>query len=136
MSTSATKACAVVITVNYKSARTTVEFLRSVQRTGSFPNLEVIDVDNSSGEEPTAMIQDSIAELSNAELLEPPINRGYFGAARFGFDRYLSRGNALPDWVIVCNHDILIEDGDFFSKLFREDPEAVGVIAPSIQTPA
>ncbi|MHB8499957.1 MAG: glycosyltransferase family 2 protein, partial [Candidatus Acidiferrales bacterium] len=36
-------------------------------------------------------------------------------------------------WVIVCNHDVLIEDPDFFSKLFSQDPMAVGVIAPRIQ---
>jgi GT2 family glycosyltransferase len=59
-------------------------------------------------------------------------NRGYFGAARSAFDQYLRQGHTLPDWVIVCNHDIQIEDKEFFSKLFCQDP-TVGVIAPRIQ---
>ena len=34
----------------------------------------------------------------------------------------------------MCNQDVLIEDADFFSKLFEHHPSTVGVIAPRIQT--
>jgi GT2 family glycosyltransferase len=78
-------------------------------------------------------IRSTVTEFPNAELIESPTNRGYFGAARFALDHYLEQGNGLPDWVIVCNHDVLIEDKDFFSRLLCQDTRTAGVIAPRIQ---
>ena len=124
----------VVITVNYKSADSALELLASLERTKAFLEIEVIIVDNSPGEEGLSSMRAAVTKHTNAELLESPTNRGYFGGARFGFDRYLEQEGNLPDWVIVCNHDIQIEDKEFFSKLFQENPKTVGVIAPCIQS--
>src|SRR6266480_855478 len=124
---------AAVITINYRSALATVEFLDSLSRTKAFPEIAVVIGDNSSGEEDLSSIRQAIARLPDVELLASAVNRGYFGAARFGLDHYIGQGHSLPAWVIVCNHDVLIEDPDFFSKLFSQDPMAAGVIAPRIQ---
>lgn len=126
------KSKAVVITINYKSADSALAFLASLERIKAFSEIEVIIVDNSPGDEGLSRIRTAVAKCTNAELLESSTNRGYFGAARFAFDHYRAQGNLLPDWVIVCNHDISIEDKDFFTKLLRENPEGVGVIAPRI----
>src|SRR6266436_5241325 len=123
---------AIVITVNYKSAASTLEFLDSLQRVRGFSEIEVVIVDSASGEE-LSRIRKAIEQLSNVRLLESAENRGYFGAAKFGFEQYRAQGQDLPDWLIVCNHDVLIEDQDFFSRLFAQDPMATGVIAPRIQ---
>lgn len=96
-------------------------------------NVGLAIVDNASGQEEVAKILPAVSRFSNARLLESPTNRGYFGAAKFALDRYLEEGNDLPDWVIVCNHDIQIEDKEFFSKLLRQDPKEAGVIAPRIR---
>ena len=125
---------ALVITVNYKSADSALEFLASLERSKARAEIETIIVDNSPGEEELSRMRTVVTNYRNVQLLESPTNRGYFGGARFAFDRYLEEGNALPDWVIVCNHDILIEDEDFFSKLFDRDPKTAGVIAPCIQS--
>jgi GT2 family glycosyltransferase len=127
------KSKAVVITVNYKSAGAALAFLTSLERAKAFPEIDVVIVDNSEGEEELPKIRPAARKYANVELIESPTNRGYFGAARFAFDHYLEQGNALPDWVIVCNPDIQIEDEEFLSRLFRQDPETVGVIAARIQ---
>jgi GT2 family glycosyltransferase len=124
---------AVVITVSYKSADSAMEFLASLERTKAFPEIEAIIVDNSPGEEDLPSMRAAVTKYTNAELVESPSNRGYFGAARFAFDHYLEQGKGLTDWVIVCNPDVEIEDEEFFSKLFCQDPRAVGVIAPRIE---
>src|SRR5260370_11054572 len=128
------KTKAVVITVNYKSTDSVLAFLASLERSKAFSEVEVVIVNNSPGEEHLSGMRPTIAIYINAELIESPTNRGYFGAARFALDHYLGLGNALPDWVIVCNHDIQVEDREFLSKFFCQDPETVGVIAPRIQT--
>jgi GT2 family glycosyltransferase len=133
MSSKVRKTKAVVIIVNYKSADSVLAFLADLERTKAFSEIEIIIVDNSPGEEELSKIRHAAGRHANAELIQSPTNRGYFGAARFALDHYLEQGNALPEWVIVCNHDIQIEDKEFFSKLFCQDPGAVGVIAPRIQ---
>jgi GT2 family glycosyltransferase len=98
-----------------------------------FSEIAVVVVDNSSPQEGLSKIRQAISRTPNVDLLESSTNRGYFGAAKFALDHYLASGRGLPDWVIVCNHDVLIEDADFFSKLFAQDTMAAGVIAPRIE---
>ena len=38
----------------------------------------------------------------------------------------------LPDWVVVCNNDIVFDEARFLSQLLEHDPNAAGVIAPTI----
>lgn len=123
-----------LITVNYKSAVSTVEFLSSLRCTHGFSEIEVVILDNSPREEHLPSLRQAIAQLQNVELLESSTNRGYFGGARFALEHYLASGHCLPDWVIVCNHDVLIEDRDFFLRLLAHNPLDVGMIAPRIRT--
>jgi GT2 family glycosyltransferase len=110
------------------------EFLRSVQNMERSLEIHVLVVENSCEERQLVRLRRTVAQFSNVELLQSSRNRGYFGAARFGLESYLAEAHELPDWVIVCNHDVVIEDRDFFTKLLGHDPNTVGVIAPRIQT--
>src|ERR1700730_13370078 len=112
---------ALIICINYGASDTTAEFLRSFGRLQLFENISVIIGDNSSGDDHLVSIRRAISVFSNVELLESPTNRGYFGAARFAFAHYLAKGQGLPDWVIVCNNDVLIEDSEFLTKLLALD---------------
>jgi GT2 family glycosyltransferase len=133
MGSKTVKSKAVLITVNYKSAESVLAFVARLEHTKAFSEIEVMVVDNSPGEEELSKIRPAARKYANAELIKSSTNRGYFGAARLGFDYYLEQGKGLPDWVIVCNPDVQIEDEEFFSKLFCQDPEREGVIAPRIQ---
>ena len=108
----ATKAQAVVITINYKSAVTTLEFVNSLSRAAGFSEVAVAVVDNASGEEELSGIRRAISQLSNVELLESATNRGYFGAARFAFGR-LGVEAILQDVEIegAQVHDAIVVDG-------------------------
>ena len=106
--------------------------LASLQTLAKFSEMRAVVVDNASGEEHLHILRGEVSGLQNVELLESSTNRGYFGAARFGLDRYLSSGHNLPDWVIVCNHDVVIQNKEFLSKLLLQDPSSLGVIAPRI----
>jgi len=125
---------ALLITINHGHEDFTKALVVSLSRLSRFPDLSVLIVDNASGDASVATLQKEIAELTNVRLLVASANLGYFCAARFGAEDYLSRGNLLPDWLIVCNNDVLIEDKEFLEKLFRHDPLKVGVIGPRIQT--
>ena len=77
-------------------------------------------------------LPEAMSGLASVELFELTGNVGYFGAAKAGLERFLERQGAVPDWVIVCNNDVHIEDRDFFSRLFEQESSAIGVLAPRI----
>jgi GT2 family glycosyltransferase len=133
MVTEKSRSRVLVITVHYKTTHGVLALLKSLQALREFSMTRTIVADNLSGGEYLAILRRGMPDIPSVELLELPANLGYFGAAKFAYDDYLAKGHDLPDWVIVCNHDVLIEDQDFFSKLFSEDPRAAGVIAPRIQ---
>lgn len=129
-----TNAKALVITVNYRGAADTLRLLESLRGLKGFSGIDVIVVDNFSADGSSAAIRAAMSYLENVRLLESTINRGYFGAAKWALQKYLDSQKYLPDWVIVCNNDIVIEDQDFFSKLFEHDANAVGALAPEIRS--
>lgn len=136
MCSSELSARVLLITVHYKTTDGVLAaFVESVRRLHASASLDVIVVDNSPYKNGLG-VREAMTAIPNAELLESSTNRGYFGAARFAFHHYLAEGHSLPNWVIVCNHDILIQDESFFERLFAYDPAAVGVLAPRITVPS
>ena len=133
MQPSGKKVKALLISVHYGALQPTLELLRCLSRMEHLSELHFLVVSNEAAACSHTELGEAIAALPNSELYEPTENRGYFGAARFALDGYLANGGRLPDWVIVCNHDVLIEDREFFEKLFRLDPESAGIIAPRIR---
>src|SRR4051812_21663782 len=124
---------ALLITVNYKGEQASLELLASLCRLNGFSSLHVMIVDNGSGEENVARLKTAVEPLPNVQLLVSATNRGYFGAAKLAYDQYLAEGHELPNWTIVCNHDVVIDDQDFLLKLSAQDWQSAGVLAPRIR---
>src|SRR5579871_6987723 len=104
---------ALLITINTGHEDYTKALVVSLSRLSGFSDLSVLIVDNASGAASVAILQQEIAELTNVRLLAASANLGYFGAARLGAEDYLFRGNSLPDWLIICNNDVVIDDKEF-----------------------
>jgi len=121
---------ALVITVNYKNAQETIRFAGSISSVRSFDQVSVLLVDNASADASFDAITSAIEHMPNCRCLAAPKNLGYFGAAKWALDTWCT-GAPIPDWVIVCNNDILFPDPDFLTTLFAQSGD-VGVIAPRI----
>ncbi len=124
---------ALLIAVHYGDTQPTLKLLQCFSRMEGLSECAVLIVDNEAASCSRAELQEAMAALPNIELHQPMRNLGYFGASRAGLDSFLAQGRAMPEWVIVCNHDILIEDTNFLTKLFLQDSTTAGVIAPRIQ---
>jgi GT2 family glycosyltransferase len=122
---------ALFITVNFRHVVCTLQFLNNASELEGFKKCHLLIVDNNSEDGSVGSIRRAIVKFGNVELLESPKNRGYFGAANWALRHYLASHGA-PDWVIVCNNDIVFNDREFLSRLFRTDPGAAGVVAPTI----
>lgn len=120
-----------VITVNFRQDECTRRFLNSAAKLERFEQCQCLIVDNNSNDDSLSSLRSATAGLANVELLGSQHNEGYFGAARWALQLYLAT-NSVPDWVIVCNNDIVFDDPTFLSQLFERNPDAAGVIAPTI----
>lgn len=122
-----------IITVNFQHAECTLQFLASASRLEDFNRCHLVIVDNNSGDDSSEKIKRAIAEFDNVRLAISASNRGYFGAAKWALGEYRAQ-QGLPDWIIVCNNDIVFNDPQFLHRLLAHDPQTVGVLAPSIRS--
>jgi GT2 family glycosyltransferase len=105
--------------------------LRSISGLGGFDRCNLLVVDNNSADGSAGRLEQAAAKFTNIAILASPTNRGYFGGAKWALNQYLAR-HPLPDWVIVCNNDIILDDRDFLRMLLERDPRNEGVLAPAV----
>lgn len=113
-----------IYAVHYgKELATTQRFVKSVMPLlGEGINMVII---NNEVEFDLSALQTDFISVVNSE-----INRGYFGAAKFGTELYPYDN---LDFIIVCNNDLEIESPDFF-QILEEKMKRYDVVAPSTKT--
>lgn len=120
-----------IITINFRRPECTIAFLQSAARLDDFGSCCVIVVDNNSGDDSVARIQREMKRFDNVAVLASPENRGYFHAAKWVLESFLSE-NSTPEWVVICNNDILLDHRSLLADLSAHDPNSVGVLAPAV----
>jgi len=122
-----------IITVNFRHAECTLQLLASASRLESFSRCHLLVVDNHSDDGSAERLQQEMSEFQNVELAVSQRNLGYFGAAKWALDHYCVQ-HGTPDWVIICNNDIVFDDPQFLTRLLARDSQTVGVLAPAIRS--
>lgn len=113
-----------IVTVNYNHSDTTMELIESLEKI-SYPNIEIIVVDNAS---PNDDPQKMKAKYPRIILVESVINYGFAGGNNLGIMR------AQGEFVLLLNNDVEVEV-DFLEPLvkkFQENPN-LGAISPKIR---
>ncbi|MFY0255809.1 glycosyltransferase family 2 protein [Chitinophaga sp. 30R24] len=110
-----------IITVNYNNARVTAELMVSLRHI-SYPNIEVIVVDNASDENPTAIVQQA---YPTAMVIRSDKNLGFAGGNNLGIK--VAKGA----YFFLVNNDTEFTDGliEGLLEVFREYPDA-GMVSP------
>jgi GT2 family glycosyltransferase len=113
-----------VITVNYNQARVTCELLESLKDI-SYPNIEVIVVDNHSVEDDPSIIK---KEHPWVKFIENPINYGFAAGNNFGIMA------AKGDYILLLNNDIEVPKR-FLEPLVEllESDQKIGAVSPKIK---
>jgi len=111
-----------VITVNWNNAQITCDLLQSIKDKNTYPNLEVIIVDNNSIEDPTEIF---LKEYANAKVIRNNENLGFSGGNNVGIRA------AKGDYFFLVNNDTeftpyLIEG---LLDIFKSFPDA-GIACP------
>lgn len=112
-----------IITVNYNHSETTLELIESLSMI-SYPNIEIIVVDNASPDDKPKVMKEKFPSII---LIESVINYGFAGGNNLGIMR------ARGEYVLLLNNDVVVPM-DFLEPLvlkFINEPE-YGAISPKI----
>ena len=117
-----------IVLVNYFNENEVAEFIAR-QLCKQQVQYTVVVVDNGSN---ANVLEQPGKDNAFVHLVQPTENLGYLNGANFGFNFYCA-SNPIPDFTIVCNSDIIIEDEHFFEKLLNDSAsEKAEVIGPTI----
>lgn len=115
--------------VNYGSYPALSRYLGSLSRQRCRSLARTIVVDNT---ECGRAREVTVRERDEVQVLVPASNLGYFGGAAWALRPLLSAGEC-PEWIIVSNADVVIEDCRFVECLTGMDvPRDCALLAPSI----
>jgi GT2 family glycosyltransferase len=113
-----------IITVNYNQAEVTCALIESLNRI-TYPNLEVIVIDNASPDDDASIIKQ---RYPNVIFIENPINYGFAAGNNFGLMR--ARGK----YLLLLNNDIEVP-ANFMEPLvekLKKNPQ-IGAVSPKIK---
>jgi GT2 family glycosyltransferase len=111
-----------VITVNWNNFNDSAECLESLRKT-TYPNFEVIVVDNGSGGDDVSLLKQRFGD--SIRLIVNDKNSGFAGGCNIGIKDALAGG---ADYVVLLNNDTVVAP-DFLEGLVRvaQSDERVGI---------
>ncbi|CAD6493495.1 MAG: Glycosyl transferase family 2 [Candidatus Argoarchaeum ethanivorans] len=118
-----------IIILNWNGLQDTNECLESIRKI-SYPNYEVIVVDNASTGNDTEVLKEKFGDY--IRLIENRKNYGFSEGNNIGM-RYALSNNPLPDYFLLLNNDTTVAP-DFLTELVKvaeSDPE-IGIVGPKI----
>lgn len=111
-----------IVTLTWNTTEITIDFLKSLNEYCTYPNLEVIIVDNGSKEDPTAAFK---SIYPSAIVLVNEKNLGFTGGNNVGIKA------ATGDYLFIVNNDTEFTPGllEGLLKIFETYPDA-GIVSP------
>lgn len=121
-----------LITVNFGNTEPTRLLLKDLPNYNS--KLITIGIaDNNSTLESKSKLENIFNKLSFESKLYPfKKNLFYWPAAKKVIDHLYKKKKEYPDWILICNNDIIFTDKDFFKKLEKINPKDFPIIGPDI----
>lgn len=120
-----------IIGVIYHTYPEATRYVESIVRFHD-PRIFLILVDNSESEAPKNF-RERIEELDFTMLVRMEQNRGYLHGAREGYHLAVNQLGFNPQWILITNVDIVLNDPATFQKLDKLAPlDNLAVVAPAI----
>lgn len=114
-----------VITVNFNQPVVTEELLSSISEKNTYPNLEVIIVDNGST---TKSVTEGITKIPDVRVIRSDVNLGFAGGNNLGIKE------ASGDYFFLVNNDTEFTDNlvEGLAAILDQNPK-VGIVSPKIR---
>ncbi|PRX57576.1 glycosyltransferase family 2 protein [Flagellimonas meridianipacifica] len=113
-----------IITINYNESDVTLDLLKSA-RNLTYPNYEIIVVDNASPNDNPDIIKEMYPEI---RLIKSPENLGFAGGNNLGVKE------AKGEYLLFINNDTIVPP-DFIQPLVEtlQSDEKIGMVSPKIK---
>ncbi len=113
-----------IITINYNESEVTLDLLESIRKL-SYPNYEIIVVDNASPNDNPEIIKEKYPEVV---LIKSEENLGFAGGNNLGVKQ------AKGDYLLFINNDTIVPQ-DFIEPLVEtlQKDETIGMVSPKIK---
>ena len=105
----------------------------------SFESLEykdeasIIIIDNDSTSESKNALEEILKNSKiDIKIIISTTNLYYWGAANYALNEVDLNMNNYPEWIIVCNNDILFNKSDLLSKILSFSTKDYPILAPTI----
>lgn len=118
------------IVLNYKTPHDTLRCVDALQKQTIAEELEIIVIDNHSGDRSMSILRPLLGKIARLSLLETPANLGYGKGNNLGVAR------ARGEYILIINPDTSLEP-DALEKMLaymKEHPEA-GILGPKLIFP-
>jgi len=116
-----------IIIISYQSLDYVRQCLESIWQKTSYPNVEVIVVDNDSNDEVKQYLAEAARNESRLRVIFNQSNLGFSRANNIGIAAALESGS---EYVVLLNNDTIVTSG-WLSKLIRYlEDERIGLVGP------
>ena len=123
----ATRPVVSVIILNYRCPEATVRCVRHLLAQSVASEIEILVVDNHSGDDSIGVFRNRFGEFPSVRIIEAPRNLGFGGGCNLG--ARAARGQFL----LINNPDKLLEDGGIGKLIERmENDDTIGIIGPAL----
>lgn len=125
-----------ILIINYSNEDEVLNYVKLISEQDLSDNIEIAIVNNKSIN--IDYLNEQIKKINiKCELFDPNDNLGYLGGVLYGYEEFIKKSSNLPEWVVISNTDIDINDKQFFNKLVDKTySEDIVCIAPSVFSPA
>lgn len=101
--------------LHYNTIEETRTCIRAIRQMPSFPQTQILIVDNASPNGSGKILRDEYASQENITVLLNPENAGFSRGNNLGYTYIRDHWDA--DFVTVCNNDIVFPDPDYVEKV-------------------
>tara|TARA_Y100000590_G_C15695359_1_gene1004932 strand:+ start:1408 stop:2232 length:825 start_codon:yes stop_codon:yes gene_type:complete len=122
-----------IITVNFGDTVATESLIDSVATVKNIPSVKVAIVDNAASSHSTSRLNKIINKsILDIIIISNKKNLFYWPAIKKAINKLKDKFESYPDWIIVCNNDIIFSDKDFFKNLDRINIKKYPIVGPNI----
>ena len=120
------------ITVQFNNPDDTRRFIDSLAILRDTTDCSLVVVDNTTfpGSRADAVTLEKRSPVP-VQVISPGRNLYYWGAAARAIES-LQESDSMPDWIVICNNDVTIEDPLFVTKIRSLDCSKFPIVAPRI----
>ncbi|WP_016776036.1 glycosyltransferase family 2 protein [Anaerophaga thermohalophila] len=118
------------IIVHYQAPEECFQLVKGLQ-TITYPNHQIVVVDNHSAENNYSLLKEKISNFENTTVVQNPKNNGYGGGINYGIKQTL---HLSPDFFHIINTDTEIVNPRYISDIiqsFSQTPDAA-LIGPAV----